>query len=53
MHREEWEIVLRYWVEIAIFEAIDVFGYLCPVFRDTRREIVEGIVLVYLIEDRV
>lgn len=51
--RAGWEIVLGYQEEIAIFDAIDVFGYLCLLFGDTRPEFVEGVVLVYLIEDRV
>jgi hypothetical protein len=55
-HREgwvRWENVLGYQEEIAIFDAIDVFGYLCPLIGGTRPEIVEGVVLVYLTEDRV
>ena len=52
-HCEGLGIVLGYQEEIAIFDAIDVFGYLCPLFGGTGPEIVEGIVLVYLTEDRV
>lgn len=52
-HREGWGIVLGYQEETAIFDAIDVFGYLCPLFDGTRPEIVEGVVLVYLTEDMV
>lgn len=51
-HREGWEIVLGYQEGIAILDAIDVFGYLCPLFGGTRPEFVE-VVLVYPIEDRV
>ena len=52
-HRAGWEIASGYWEGIAIFDAIDVFGYLCPLLGDTRPEFVEVVVLVYLIEDGV